>query len=252
MNPIVYTAIVTPFWGGEIDYPSFARLIENQIEAGVHGIVVAGTTGECPTLSHEEHVELVKFASRIINKRVTLIAGTGSNSTREAIALTQACQKYADIAMVVVPYYNKPTQAGIVAHYIAIHEATDIPIMIYDVPHRTGVSINTDSIMMLADLPRISSIKDASGEPARTKIISKYLNVFSGDDNLVQEFMANGAVGVVSVASNLEPYLMLRNLYSMTQHPHLYSINAIAYVKKELFTRNLITANELRLPLLPI
>jgi 4-hydroxy-tetrahydrodipicolinate synthase len=206
-----FTAVVTPFREGTIDAPAFQKLIEGQIGAGIDGIVAVGTTGESPTLSHEEREQVIRLAITIANGRCKVLAGTGSNSTQHAIADTKAAEKWGvDGALVVAPYYNKPSQEGLFRHFQAIAQATSLPIMLYNIPGRCGVDIAADTVVRLAAACRnIVSIKEASGSVERVGELRVRLpetfTIMSGDDSLTLPFMATGAVGVVSVASNLYP-----------------------------------------------
>jgi 4-hydroxy-tetrahydrodipicolinate synthase len=206
------TALVTPFKNGEIDWPSFEKMIEWQIAEGSHGVVPCGTTGESPTLSHEEHMAIVERCVGVVKGRIPVIAGTGSNSTKEAIALTQHAQKAgADGVLIVTPYYNKPIQEGLYQHFRAIHEATDIPIVLYNIPGRCVIDMSVDTMARLAELPRIVGVKDAAGDLSRPletarKCGSDFIQL-SGDDITAAAFLAQGGMGVVSVISNIAPRL---------------------------------------------
>lgn len=205
------TAIVTPFRDGEIDGKAFDALIEHQIAAGTHALVPCGTTGESPTLSHAEHKSLVERCVKTVRGRVPVIAGTGSNSTREAIELTQhAAQAGANAALIVAPYYNKPTQEGLFQHYRTIHDSCDIPIIIYNIPGRSVVDINVDTFARLAELPRIVGVKDATNDLARpalmrTRISRADFCQLSGEDGTAAAFLAQGGQGCISVTSNVAP-----------------------------------------------
>src|SRR5436853_3381670 len=205
------TALVTPFRNGAIDVAAFEKLIENQIAVGITGIVAVGTTGESPTLSHEERQELIRLAVATAKKRCQVLAGTGSNATQHAVADTKTAEKLgADGALLVAPYYNKPSQEGLFRHFKAIADATALPIMLYNIPGRCGVDILPDTVVRLAgECRNIVSIKEASGSVERvSELRAKLPNEFtilSGDDSLTLPFMAVGAVGIVSVASNLIP-----------------------------------------------
>lgn len=206
------TALITPFIGGEIDWKSFEKHVEWQIESGIHGLVPVGTTGESPTLSHEEHHAVVKRCIDIVAGRVPVIAGSGSNSTREAISLTLQAQKDgADAALIVAPYYNKPTQEGLYAHYKAIHDATDIPIIVYNVPARTIVDISVDTMCRIGELPRIAGVKDATGDLERPPLVRNRLGEdfcqLTGEDGTATAFLAQGGKGCISVTSNIAPAL---------------------------------------------
>ncbi len=206
-----HTALVTPFKDHRFDEAAFERLIEFQIENGISGIVPVGTTGESPTLDHEEHARVIELAVKVANGRTKVIAGTGSNSTSEAISLTVEAEKAgADAALLVVPYYNKPTQEGLFAHYRAIAEATRLPLVLYSIPGRAGIEIGVETVRRLAEAcPNIVSIKEAGGSVDRVSQLRQALppsfEILSGDDGLTLPFMATGAVGVISVASNIIP-----------------------------------------------
>jgi 4-hydroxy-tetrahydrodipicolinate synthase len=206
-----FTALVTPFRDGGIDVSAFEQLIETQIAAGITGIVAIGTTGESPTLSHEEREQLIRVAVVKANKRCLVLAGTGSNSTQHAIADTKLAEKLGvDAALLVGPYYNKPSQEGLFRHFKAIADATSLPIMLYNIPGRCGVDILPETVARLGrDCRNIVSIKEASGSVERVGELRRHLpdafTILSGDDSLTLPFMAVGAAGVVSVASNLFP-----------------------------------------------
>ncbi len=206
-----HTALVTPFRDGAFDLEAFRKLIEDQIAGGVEGIVPVGTTGESPTLTHEEHTEVIRAAVEIAKGRCKVIAGTGSNATTEAIALTVEAEKLgADAALLVAPYYNKPSQEGLYRHFRAIAEAVKIPIILYSIPGRCGVEIGVETTARLAkDCPNIVAIKEAGGTVERVSALKQAVpasfEILSGDDSLTLPFMVAGAVGVISVASNLLP-----------------------------------------------
>jgi 4-hydroxy-tetrahydrodipicolinate synthase len=206
-----FTALVTPFRNGNVDPAAFEKLIEAQIAAGIDGVVAIGTTGESPTLSHEEREEVIRLAVTFANRRCKVLAGTGSNSTEHAIADTKMAEKLGvDGALLVAPYYNKPSQEGLFRHFKAIAAETKLPIMLYNIPGRCGVDIGADTVVRLADeCGNIVSIKEASGSVERVGELRCRLpeafTILSGDDALTLPFMAVGAVGVVSVASNLFP-----------------------------------------------
>jgi len=206
-----YTALVTPFRDGAIDAPAFEKLIEAQISAGITGIIAVGTTGESPTLSHDEREQVIRLAVQVANGRCQVLAGTGSYSTAEAIAATTAAEKLGvDGALIVAPYYNKPSQEGLFRHFSAIARATRLRIMLYNIPGRCGVDIGAETVVRLAaECGNIVSIKEASGSVERVSELRGRLpdafTILSGDDALTLPFMAVGAVGVVSVASNLLP-----------------------------------------------
>jgi 4-hydroxy-tetrahydrodipicolinate synthase len=206
-----YTAIVTPFRDGQVDEKAFRNLIEFQIRGGVSGIVPAGTTGEAATLDYDEHMRVVELALEQANGRCNVIAGTGSNSTREAVELSQKADKLGvDAVLLASPYYNKPTQEGLYRHFRAISEAIGNRIMLYNVPSRTAGEIGVEACARLAqDCKNIVSIKEAGGSTERVSALRNALpsefTILSGDDSQTLPFMAVGAVGVVSVASNIIP-----------------------------------------------
>ena len=206
-----FTALVTPFRDGGIDVSAFEQLIETQIAAGITGIVAIGTTGESPTLSHEEREQAIRVAVAKANKRCLVLAGTGSNSTQHAIADTKrAGELGVDAALLVGPYYNKPSQEGLFRHFKAIADATSLPIMLYNIPGRCGVDIMPETVARLAkECRNIVSIKEASGSVERVGELRRQLpdafTILSGDDSLTLPFMAVSAAGVVSVASNVFP-----------------------------------------------
>lgn len=206
-----YTALVTPFRDGQVDYEAFRKLIEAQIAGGVDGIVPVGTTGESPTLSHDEHRDVIKAAVEIAAGRVKVVGGTGSNSTEEAIGLTQDAEKAgADGALIVAPYYNKPSPEGLYQHFRAIAQATKLPIILYSIPGRCGIEIGVPVVARLAkDCPNIVAIKEAGGSVERVSQLRQALpdqfEILSGDDSLTLPFISVGAVGVISVASNVAP-----------------------------------------------
>ena len=206
-----FTALVTPFRNGGIDIAAFEKLIENQIAAGISGVVAVGTTGESPTLSHEERQQLIRLTVATAKKRCLVLAGTGSNATQHAVADTKIAEKLgADGALLVAPYYNKPSQEGLFLHFKTIADATSLPIILYNIPGRCGVDIAPDTVTRLAkECRNIVSIKEASGSVERISelrvCLPESFTILSGDDSLTLPFMSVGAVGVVSVASNLFP-----------------------------------------------
>jgi 4-hydroxy-tetrahydrodipicolinate synthase len=206
-----HTAIVTPFKKGRIDEDGFRKLIDFQIDNGIDGIVPVGTTGEAATLDYDEHLKVIEIAVQQANGRCKIVAGTGSNSTREAIELTREAEKLGvDGALLASPYYNKPTQEGVYRHYRAIAESTSLNLMLYNVPGRTAGEIGIETCARLArDCKTIVSIKEAGGSTERVSALRNVLppvfTVLSGDDSQTLPFMAVGAVGVVSVASNIVP-----------------------------------------------
>lgn len=201
-------AIVTPFRDGRFDGKAYDELIEFQIENGTSGIVPCGTTGESATLTHGEHVEVIQACVKAVRGRVPVVAGTGSNSTREAIHLTRGAKEAgADAALLITPYYNKPPQQGLFEHYAAVAKAVDIPQIVYNCPGRTGVSITPDTLARLAEIPQIQAVKDATGNlDWTTEVRMKTdLTILSGDDTATLPMMAVGAAGVISVTANVAP-----------------------------------------------
>ena len=208
----VFTALLTPFKNGELDEVSFRSFIDFQIESGIHGLVPVGTTGESPTVSHDEHKLAVEICIDQTNKKVPVIAGTGSNNTAEAIELTNhACEKGADAALVVTPYYNKPNQEGLYAHYKAIAENSDIPIVIYNIPGRSIVDMNLETMNKLFQIKNIIGVKDATSDISRVfkykSIIGDGFNQLSGEDATTLAYMTYGGHGSISVTSNIAPKL---------------------------------------------
>lgn len=204
-------AIITPMnEDRSVNYDEFGRFIDFQIENGTDAIVVCGTTGESSTLRVVEHNEAIKWCVNYVNKRVPVIAGTGSNSTACAIEISkEACDAGADALLLVTPYYNKTSQRGLIAHYTAIHDATNLPIILYNVPSRTGLNIAPETAKELSKLPRINGIKEASGNLEQVKAIRELcgdeLNIWSGNDDQIYDLMEIGGKGVISVLSNIAP-----------------------------------------------
>ena len=215
MKPTIFTgaavALVTPFQtDGSINYEEFARLIDFQIENGTDALVIAGTTGESSTLSEQEHIDLIKFAVEHTNHRVPVIAGTGSNSTETAVMLSKAAEEVgADALLIVTPYYNKTTQRGLYVHYKTIAESVKLPIILYNVPSRTGLNIDVETAAKLAEIENIVAMKDAVGSITYTaNLIARCgdsLDVYSGNDDQIIPMMSLGAKGVISVLSNVAP-----------------------------------------------
>ncbi len=205
-----FTALVTPFREGRIDEEALGRLLRLQIEAGVSGVVPCGTTGESATLSYEEHNRLVELTKELTDGKIKVIAGTGSNSTAETIMLTRHAEEVgADGALLITPYYNKPTQHGLFEHYRKVSEHTSIPIILYNVPGRTGVNMLPETVARLSELENIAGIKEASGDLDQVSKIIELTDedfaVLSGDDSLILPMLAIGGKGVISVTSNLLP-----------------------------------------------
>ena len=207
----VFTALITPFRNGAVDWDALRELIEQQIRGRVAGIVPVGTTGESPTLSCEEHLEVIHFAVEVAAHRCLIVAGTGANSTAEAVHLTREAREVgADATLQVTPYYNKPTQEGLYRHFSTVADEVGLPVVLYNVPGRTGVPIAEATVARLAANPLVVAIKEAAGSVDRVSAIRDMcdLTVLSGDDSLTLPMMAVGASGVVSVSSNIIPLQM--------------------------------------------
>jgi 4-hydroxy-tetrahydrodipicolinate synthase len=206
------TALVTPFNNNEIDEQAFQSLVEWQIAEGTSAVVPCGTTGESPTLSHDEHKRVIDLCIEAANGKIPVIAGTGSNNTTEALELTQyAKDAGADAALIVAPYYNKPTQAGLYNHYKTLNDEVDIPLIVYNIPGRSVVNISVETMEKLAKLPNIIGVKDATNDLARPlqtrTIIGKDFCQLSGEDATATAFLAQGGHGCISVTSNVAPKL---------------------------------------------
>jgi 4-hydroxy-tetrahydrodipicolinate synthase len=207
-----YVALITPFRNGAVDEKAFMSLVDWHVSEGTHGLVPCGTTGESPTLSHDEHRRVVEMCIEAAGGRVPVMAGTGSNSTDEAIELTRhAKQAGADAALVVTPYYNKPTQEGLYQHYRAITEAVDIPLFIYNIPARSVVNMSLDTMSRLSALPNVVGVKDATADLARVTsqrlLMGSDFVQFSGEDATALALMAHGGHGCISVTANVAPRL---------------------------------------------
>jgi 4-hydroxy-tetrahydrodipicolinate synthase len=268
-----YTAIVTPFKNGGVDETALDRLIQLQIRSGVDGIVPVGTTGESPTVDCEEHIRIIELSIRFARGKIKVIAGTGANSTSEAIHLTREAEKIgADGSLQVAPYYNKPTQEGLFQHFRAIARATKLPIVLYSIPGRCGIEIGVETVWRLArECKNIIGIKEAGGSCDRVSQLRAALGpkfeILSGDDSLTLPFMAVGADGVISVASNVVPreVAQMVNAFKRGQirkasqlHAKLYPLFKDLFietnpvpVKAALAMMGLI-AEEYRLPLVPM
>ncbi|MBB08745.1 MAG: 4-hydroxy-tetrahydrodipicolinate synthase [Roseibacillus sp.] len=213
-----YTALVTPFREGQVDYEAFEALINHQAEEGIDGIVPVGTTGESPTVDASEHIEIIRHAVQFSAGRLKVVAGTGANSTSEAIYLTREAEKAGvDGSLQVCPYYNKPSQEGLYQHFKAIAEASSLPLMLYSVPGRSVIQIDVETVARLAsDCETVVSIKEAGGSSDRVnklvQAVPADFTVLSGDDPLTVPFMSVGAAGVVSVAANLIPGVISRQI----------------------------------------
>ena len=268
-----FTALITPFKNGKVDEIGFERLVEWQIAEGSHGIVPVGTTGETPTLSHEEHKRVVELAIKAAKKRVPIIAGAGSNSTDEAIELTQfAKQAGADAALHSTGYYNKPTQEGLYLHFKAISDAVDLPIIVYNVPPRTVVDILPATLARIATLKNVVGTKDASAKVERMSqhrlLIKKPFSYLSGEDATALGFNVHGGNGCISVTSNVAPRLCaefqtatLKGDFKrgleiqdilMPLHDALFVETNPAPVKYAAWRLGLIESPECRLPLAPV
>ena len=207
-----FTALVTPFRNGSLDEKALRDLVEWQIAEGTNGLVPVGTTGESPTLSHDEHKQVVEWCVQVVNGRVPVVAGAGSNSTKEAIELSRHAEKAgADAVLVVTPYYNKPTQEGLYQHYKAINDAIGIPIVIYNIPARSVIDMSVDTMNRLFELPNIVGVKDATANVIRVsqqrQAMGAGFNQLSGEDASALGFMAHGGHGCISVTSNVAPRL---------------------------------------------
>ena len=237
-NPIfrgVATAIITPTNANGVDYEAFGRLIDWQIAEGINAIVVCGTTGENPTLSDEEHKECIRFCVERVNHRVPVIAGTGSNDTAHAIAMTKyASAVGADAILVVTPYYNKATQKGLVAMFTAIADASTVPMIVYNVPSRTGVGIEPATYAELAKHPRIAAIKEANGNISKivetAALLDGALDIYSGNDDQIVPILSMGGLGVISVLSNVMP----RKTVEMCDRWFAGDVKGAAELQKEL------------------
>lgn len=231
------TALVTPFQNHEVAYRDLENLIEHQIKGGIDGLVPVGTTGESPTLSHEEHMDVIRAVITAVRGRVPVIAGTGSNSTHEAVELTQhAHAAGADGMLVVTPYYNKPNQEGLFRHYCAVADATDKPIILYSIPSRCGIEISIPVVERLrAKYRHVRWIKEAGGNVDRVDqlklAMGNDITVLSGDDVLTLPFMAVGAEGVISVASNLA----VREVCQLVRHALANDFTKAARIHRQLY-----------------
>jgi 4-hydroxy-tetrahydrodipicolinate synthase len=268
-----YTALVTPFKDDRLDETALQRLIDAQIQGGVDGLVPVGTTGESPTVDYDEHIRIIGLTVKFVSRRVKVLAGTGANSTKEAVFLTQEAEKAgADASLQVAPYYNKPTQEGLFQHFREVAVHTRLPLVLYSIPGRCGIEIAVDTVKRLAAAcPNIVGIKEAGGSADRVSQLRAALgprfDILSGDDSLTLPFMAVGAQGVVSVASNLIPRQVAQmvNAFAAGQpqaalelHQRYYPLFKDLFiesnpvpVKAALAMMGLI-AEEYRLPLVPL
>ena len=270
----VHTALITPMKDGKVSYGDLENLILKQIDGNVSGLVPCGTTGESPTLCKDEHLEVIRQTIGMANGKVPVIAGTGANSTQEALFLTEnADQAGADAFLIVAPYYNKPSQEGLFAHFSAIAKRTEKPIVLYSIPSRCGIEISTDTVKRLRENhPHICALKEAGGRSSKVSetvvALDSDFTVLSGDDGLTLPFMSCGAKGVVSVASNLIPQkvvslvsLALEGKFIDAQKVHLENYNFFTDIfcepnpvpiKTLLHLKNVISSAEVRLPLSPV
>ncbi len=266
------TALITPFRDGKVDSKAFQSFVEWQIAQGSHGLVPCGTTGESPTLSHAEHRHVVELCIEAAAGRVPVIAGAGSNSTSEAVALAQHAQSAgADAVLVVTPYYNKPNQAGLYAHFKAINDAIDLPIFIYNIPPRSVIDMSVDTMARLAQLPRIHGVKDATGDLTRVSrqrlACGADFCQLSGEDGTALGFNAHGGVGCISVTANVAPALCaafqeacLAGDYAraLACQDRLMALHTILFVEpnpgpvKHAAARLGLCGPDLRLPLVPV
>jgi 4-hydroxy-tetrahydrodipicolinate synthase len=268
-----YTAIVTPFRNGQFDAEAFKKLVQAQVRAGVDGLIAVGTTGESPTLDYQEHVEVIARTVEYAGGRVHVMAGTGGNSTREAIHLTQEAEKAgANSSLQVAPYYNKPTQEGLFQHFLEISRASKLPLILYSVPSRCGVEIAVETVRRLAAAtPRVVGIKEAGGNVDRVAQLRAALGpkftILSGDDSLTLPFMAVGANGVISVASNIIPRQVARMVQAFRDgeaatagkiHAEFYPLFKDLFIEsnpipiKAAMAMMGMIAEEYRLPLVPM
>ena len=204
------TALITPFKGGEIDYEAFDRIIEEQIEGGVDALIAAGTTGEPATMTWEEHLAVIEHVAKRAAGRVPVIAGTGSNSTKEAVEAAKACRDSGAVAqLVVTPYYNKTSQEGLIAHFLTIADSDTLPVIVYNVPSRTGINIEPMTLKTICEHPRVVAVKEANGDVPQAleklRLCGDQAAFYSGNDDLIAPLMACGYQGVISVLSNVMP-----------------------------------------------
>jgi len=221
-------ALVTPFRNGDVDFTKLDELVDFHLEKGTDGIVPCGTTGESPTLTHDEHRQVIERVVKRVSGRVPVVAGTGSNSTAEAVSLTSFAAKVgADGALLITPYYNKPEPEGMYRHFRTVAEAADIPIVLYNVPGRTGRSITAETVARLAELPNIVAIKEASLSMELASDIRRRsdITILSGEDSLTLPLMSLGATGVISVVANLAPEAMSEMVRAETEGNHAHALD---------------------------
>jgi 4-hydroxy-tetrahydrodipicolinate synthase len=269
----IYTALVTPFKDGKLDEKAFRNLIEFQLKGRINGIVPCGTTGEAPTLSYEEHEKVIELAVKYVNGKIPVIAGTGSNSTQEAIELTEGAKKLgANFCLLTTPYYNKPNQEGLYQHFKTIAEAVNIPLILYNIPARTGINMTPETTFRLSKIKNIIGIKEAAGSLTQVSDIYRLtkgtFTILSGDDNLFLPMMSVGAVGVISVLSNIMPkemqslykaFLIEKNIKkAMNIHTRLMPLLQGIFIEtnpipiKEAMAYMGMVKKEFRLPLCPL
>jgi 4-hydroxy-tetrahydrodipicolinate synthase len=269
----VYTALITPFKNGAIDEAALGRLIEFQLQGGVDGIVPCGTTGEASTLTYEEHERVIELVVNFVNGKVPVIAGTGSNSTHETVELTAEAKKLgSDMSLLVAPYYNRPTQEGLYSHFKKVAEEVDIPIVLYNIPTRTGVNMLPELVARLAEIPNIVAIKEASGSLQQAadiyRLTKGQFTILSGDDNIFLPMMALGARGVISVLSNILPQKLKMLSRAFLDEKDIEKARALHMELMPLFQAMFVEVNpvpvkeslyymglvekELRLPLVPL
>ena len=269
----VHTALITPMKDGEVSYGDLDKLISTQIAGSVSGLVPCGTTGESPTLSKDEHIEVIQKTIDITQGKLPVIAGTGANSTKEALFLTEKADKAgADAFLVVAPYYNKPSQEGLFQHFSQIAERTEKPIVLYSIPSRCGIEISTQTVLRLRDkFPHVCALKEAGGRSSKVSetvvALDSDFTVLSGDDGLTLPFIACGAKGVVSVASNLIPQTVaslvaeaINGRFSAAREIHLENYQFFTDIfcepnpvpiKTLMHLKGIISSAEVRLPLCP-
>jgi 4-hydroxy-tetrahydrodipicolinate synthase len=267
-----YTALVTPFRNTEVDYAALAQLLERQVQAKVDGVVPCGSTGESATLSHDEHERVIAFVIEKVAKRVKVIAGTGSNNTRESVRLTKFAQEHgADGALLIAPYYNKPTQEGIYAHYSAVADSVPLPQLVYNIPGRSAVNIAPETLARLAQHENVVGVKEASGSLDQVSRVVEAcgprFTVLSGDDSLTLPILAVGGRGVIAVISNLVPGALVELVryalagdYVQARRAHyalLPLMRAMGLETNPIPVKAALAAlghmqNELRLPLTPL
>ena len=269
----IYTALITPFKNGALDEEGLARLIKFQLQGGVDGIVPCGTTGEASTLSYEEHERVIELTVKFVNGKVPVIAGTGSNSTHETVELTAKAKKLgSDLSLLVAPYYNRPTQEGLYSHFKKVAEEVDIPIVLYNIPTRTGVNMLPELVARLAEIPNIVAIKEASGSLQQVADIYRLtkgrFTILSGDDNIFLPMMVLGARGVISVLSNILPQKLKMLSKAFLDEKDIEKARALHMELMPLFQAMFVEVNpvpvkeslyymglvekELRLPLVPL